>query len=141
MPGILYTGAISVVMFTFVKILNENFKFFTNSLLILALGFITNCLAQVLFCTPEAISYASLITMAVWFVLEGNHLKKLLKLSYLKEFCYVLAITAGFLAITNLISQPVLGMGCYLAFFLVTTLVCYPGLPKEALSYLGKNNK
>ena len=138
LPGILYTGAISVVMFTFVKILNENFKFFKNSLLILALGFVTNCIAQLMFHTPEAISYASLITMAVWFILEGHHLKKLLNLSYLKEFLYVLAITVEFLLIVNLVPQLFLGMGCYLVIFAVITLLFYPKLPKTALSFLGK---
>ncbi len=138
LPCILYTGAISVVMFTFVKILNENFKFFKNSLLILALGFITNYLAQILFRTPEAISYASLITMAVWFVLEGNHLKKLLNLSYLKEFCYVLAITLAFLGTVSFVPRMLLGMGCYLTVFITVTLVFYPELPKTALSFFRK---
>lgn len=138
LPCILYTGAISVVMFTFVKILNENFKFFKNSLLILALGFVTNYIAQVVFHTPQAISYASLITMAVWFVLEGHHLKKILNLSYLKEFLYVLAITAGFLLIANVISELFLGMGCYLIVFATITLLFYPKLPKTAKSFLQK---
>ena len=138
LPCILYTGAISVVMFTFVKILNENFRFFKNSLLILALGFVSNYVAQLLFHTPQAISYASLFTMAVWFVLEGHHLKKILNLSYLKEFLYVLAITAGFLLIVNLIPQLFLGMGCYLIVFVAITLLFYPKLPKTAKSFLQK---
>ncbi len=136
LPCILYTGAISVVMFTFVKILNENLRFFKNSLLILGLGFLLNCGAQYFFATPEAISYASLITMAIWFILEGNHLKKLLNLSFGREFFYVLCVTAEFLVIVNLISQPLLGMICYSVAFVGTTLLCFPDFPKKILSFV-----
>lgn len=138
LPCILYTGSISVVMFTFVKVLNENFRFFRNSLLILGLGFLLNCVAQWAFHSPKAISYASLVTMAVWFILEGHHLKKLVNLSYIKEFFYVLAVTLGFLGIVQFVPQMLLGMGCYLVFFLAITLSFYPKLPKQALSFLQK---
>ena len=138
LPCILYTGSISVVMFTFVKVLNENFRFFRNSLLILGLGFLLNCVAQWAFHSPKAISYASLVTMAVWFILEGHHLKKLVNLSYMKEFFYVLAVTLGFLGIVQFVPQMLLGMGCYLVFFLAITLSFYPKLPKQALSFLQK---
>ncbi len=138
LPTILYTGAISVVMFTFVKILNENFRFFINSMIILVLGFLLNYAAQMLFHSPEAISYASLITMAIWFLLEGQHLKKLLDLSYCKEFCYVATITLSFLVIVNLVPGLFSGMGCYLACFTVITLLFYPNLPRMGLSYLRK---
>lgn len=138
LPGILYTGSISVVMFTFVKILGENFKFFINSLLILGVGFLLNCVAQGIFHSPKAISYASLVTMVIWFIIESCHLKKLLSLSYKKEFFYVLAMTAGFLGIVQFIPQIFLGMGCYLIFFLIVTLSFYPKLPQQGLSFLRK---
>lgn len=138
LPNILFTGAISVVMFTFVKILNENLRFFQNSLLILGLGFVMDYLAQMLFHSPAAISYASLTTMAIWFVLEGHHLKKILNLSYFKEFTYVLCVTAGFLILVNLVPQMLLGMICYLAFFALVTSAFFPKIPKQALSFIRK---
>ncbi|MBQ7792854.1 MAG: hypothetical protein IJ367_05130, partial [Clostridia bacterium] len=125
LPSILFTGTISVVMFTFVKILNQNSTYFKNSCIVLAIGFVTNWLAYRWFRTPEAISYASLITMAIWFLLEGIHLKRAISVPFGKAFFYVCALTASFLATMSILPGDFAGCIGYFLCYILLTFLCY----------------
>lgn len=125
LPSILFTGTISVVMFTFSKILEENLSFFKNSCIVLVIGFVANLAAYAFFKTPEAISYASLLTLAVWFLLEGIHLKRIINGSYYQAFSYVCLVTVCFLITARLFPKDIYGALSYLICYGALTLLCY----------------
>ena len=124
MPTLLFTAGTTVVMFTVDKVLDMNMAFFKNSCIVLALGLITNAAAYATFRTPQSISYASLLVMAIWFLIEGIRLGRHINVSIIREFVYLVFLTTGFLATTALIGSPLGGGLIYGGFFMaVTTLM------------------
>lgn len=133
LPSLMYNACISVVMFTFCKVLDENFVFFRNGCVILAVGFTTNTAAYLLFKTPESISYASIITMAIWFLIEGRHIGAHVGAGVMKPFVYLTLLVCGFLATTLLIESVWLGALVYIVYYLALTLAIYGGFIRKKL--------
>lgn len=125
LPALMYHSGISVVMFTFCKALGENKAFFRISLLTLGIGLLTNALAQMIFATPEAISIASLITMALWYLIAGIRVGKRVQAKMGKEFVYLTVLGGLFLLCTEPSVNNWLGMALYVAAFAVVTAVFY----------------
>ncbi len=125
LPALMYHSGISVVMFTFCKALGENKAFFKISLLILLLGLVTNTLAQLIFATPQAISIASLITMAAWYVIAGAWVGRRVQVKMGREFAYLTVLSALFLLCTSPSVSNWLGMGAYAAAIVAVTAVFY----------------
>lgn len=125
LPALMYHSGISVVMFTFCKALGENKAFFKISLLILLLGFVTNTLAQLIFATPQAISIASLITMAAWYVIAGAWVGRRVQVKMGREFAYLTVLGVLFLLCTSPSVSNWLGMGAYAAAIVAVTAVFY----------------
>lgn len=125
LPALMYSCCISVVMFTFCKALDQNLRFFWNSCIALGIGLLTNGFAQLLYGTPEAISYASLLTMMLWFWIEGQHLSRIVRSKIGKEFLYLSLLALGFILNTQLISSLWLGMLVYALCLVALTLAFY----------------
>ena len=125
LPSLMYSSCISVVMFTFCKALDKNLAFFKNGCIALVIGFVSNMVAYWIFKTPEAISYASFVTMALWFIIESLHLKKEVNVTSIKVFVYLLTLSAGFILISTLISIWWLSMIIYVAFYIAVTIAMY----------------
>lgn len=124
-PSLMYSCCLSVVMFTFAKILDQNLGFFKTGLLALAIGFVTNAAAYAIFGTPESISCASLLTLGGWFLIEGRRLGKTVNGKISREFAYITVLAVGFLAITLLLPSVWLGCAVYVVFYLVATAAFY----------------
>lgn len=125
MSSFLFTAVIIIVMFTMAKVMNKNLKFFKESLIALVLGFITNVMAYLIFKSPIAISYASLLVMIIWFIISGLSLKKDTKVGIAKELVYLIIITIGFLMIVNLMKNYVYGFLMYWLWAIVWTIIFY----------------
>lgn len=125
LPSFLFTSVIVIVMFTMAKIMDRNLSFFKESLIVLCLGFITNLIAYIIFKSPTAISYASLLVMIVWFIISGGSLKKETSVGITKELFYLLLIAIGFLIITRFINNYVYGFIIYLALIVILTFAFY----------------
>ena len=125
LPSVLFTSCITVVMFTVDKVLNMSFAFFKNGCIILLLGLFTNSVAYVVFKTPQSISYASLFTMSIWFILEGLRLGKHTGVKVYKEFFYLLILAFAFVAITQSALSVIWSAFAYLIAYLLITSVMY----------------
>ena len=133
LPSLMYSSCISVVMFTFCKVLDMNFKFFKNGCIVLVIGFVSNVIAYMIFKTPESISYASLVTMALWFLIEGHHLGKAVNVKTYKEFIYISLLSAGFILTTTVIPSICTGMIVYVLFYVAVTFAMYRSFIKSFL--------
>ena len=125
LPALMYSSCISVVMFTFCKALEQNANFFKTGCVVLGIGCATNGVAYGLFRTPLAISYASLLTMAVWFLLQEAQLYKHTGMKGRKEFFYLTVLTLGFLTVARVVSPDWVGLTAYLVWFLAATWCFY----------------
>lgn len=138
LPTILFTSGITVVMFTVEKVFDTSFIFFKNSCVVLILGFISNTIAYILFKTPQAISYASLFVIAMWFLIEGISLGKRVRVMVYKEFAYLTIISVGFLTIINFIKNPLLGVIAFGTIFVAFTILFYFQVLKENILKITK---
>lgn len=135
LPAFLFTAVITVVMFTIAKVLNMNFTFFKDSCLVLFLGVLANTIAYICFGTPEAISYASLIIMAIWFVLAGIQLKRKTNVLVYKEWFYLIVVSCFFLIVTKFIDNYFVGCICYfLVWVICSVLANFPTIKKIVLT-------
>lgn len=133
MSSFLFTAVIIIVMFTMAKVMNKNSKFFKESLISLVLGFITNVMAYLIFKSPIAISYASLLVMIIWFIISGLSLKKDTKVGIAKELIYLIIIAIGFLMIVNLMKNYVYGFLMYCLWAIVWTIIFYYKVIKKKI--------
>ena len=123
LPAFLFSSSITVVMFTMNKVFDMNFSFFRDGCLVLGLGFVCNVIAYWVFRSPQAISYASLCVMMIWFLISGARLRKKTGVHAYKEFLYLLSMTAGFLVITNGCANVFMGFAAYLVWQAVWTIL------------------
>lgn len=132
LPTFLFTSSITVVMFTINKVFDMNFSFFKDGCFVFALGLIFNVIAYWIFKSPRAISFASLIVTMIWFLIAGARLKNKTKVNVIKDFLYLLAITIGFLIITNYCSNIYIGFFAYLGWQVLWTFVFHKAVVYEA---------
>ena len=125
LPAFLFSSVITVVMFTVDKALDMSLDFFREGCVVLGLGLVTNVAAYLLWRTPMALSYASLLVMMVWFLLSGLRLGKRIGIGVMKEFFYLMLLAVGFLTVTALVEGLILGLALYTAWFAVWTMVFY----------------
>lgn len=125
LPSIMLQVNIAVVLFTFAKVFDEQLRFFKNSIIVLATGFLSNLAAYLVFRTPESISYASFITMAVWYLIEGTHIGGITGVRIRKPFIYLMILSVGFWGITAVHLQVWIQILIYLVFYLAVTLALF----------------
>ncbi len=131
LPTLLFTSGINVVMFTVEKVFDTSLSFFKDSCVILVIGFAANTVAYIFFKSPQAISYASLFVMAIWFLIEGISLGRRVGVKVYREFTYLAIISVGFIAVTKFVENPLLGLTVFGTIYVAFTLLFYFQFLKE----------
>lgn len=96
MPSLLLSACISIVMFTFYKVLDKHIVYLYVGIAALATGFLTNVAAQFLWKTPYAISWASVITVFLWYGMASVMFVRKYGHRPVKNFCYILILAGSF---------------------------------------------
>lgn len=123
MPSLMLSACISVVMFTFYKVLDKQRIYLYVGLGALCVGFVSNALAQWIFASPYAISWASVITVLLWYWLASFAFIKNYGHRPLKNFAYIAAISGAFYCATFARLPWWLAAAVYLfAYAVITTL-------------------
>lgn len=123
-PGLMVSSSISIVMHNYYKVLNHNFLFFKKSAVILALSLLANLIAYISFGTMSSISYASVIMIAVWYVMTDCSLKKMHNISAEYNLIYLLLMIVCFYLCT-LISTLWMSFLIYFILYIIITIVFY----------------
>ncbi|MBE6631280.1 MAG: hypothetical protein E7623_01110 [Ruminococcaceae bacterium] len=131
LPGLMFNCCISIVMFTFRKALDQNFIFFKISCFELLIGFVGNVAAFALFKTPESISYASLTTMVLWFLIESLNLKKSIASKPVGELVYLVLLSCVFILCATFFSNVWFGMAIYFVLYIVLSIIFHRKLLKN----------
>lgn len=90
LPSIVVSSAITIVMQNYYITLNKGIAFFRKTIIALLLAFITNTIAYLLFKSTSAISFASVIVMVIWYLINEQYFVKQYKVKWKKNFLYVL---------------------------------------------------
>ncbi|MCR5727138.1 MAG: hypothetical protein K6G24_06700 [Lachnospiraceae bacterium] len=122
MPGLAISSAVTIVMHNYYKVLNLNFRFFINCVIILAASVLGNLTAYFIWGTPESISIASIIVLALWYLMCDHVLAKRYHADRIPRMLYILLMSCGFYAIT-MVEQWWLGLIIYSALYLSVRLI------------------
>jgi len=135
LPGLIISSCISMIMFNYYKALNKQTRYFVISVIILAISFLANLVAYLIFKTPLSISIASVIVMAIWYVVVEFTIVRKYKLNPVKNIIYILVVLAMFFVLTQFIDNPFIGFGIYMAAYIAITLVFYFKLVKSKFRF------
>ena len=131
LPGLIISSAISMIMFNYYKSLNKSVAYFVISVIILALSAGANLIAFFIFKKPLAISIASLIVMAIWYLITEIVLTRSWKINTIKNILYIILIITAFFLITIFIDNIYLSGFAYLGAYIVITALFYFKLIKN----------
>lgn len=123
-PALAMSGSITIVMFTFYKVLDKIRYYLVNSLITLAVCLGLGVCAYWLWRTPEAISCASVAAITIWYCLNASRLAKFCQSRWTKNLLYVLIIMLIFYVSTYL-NSPLVGFVIYYIGFIVMTYIWY----------------
>ncbi len=121
-PGLAVSSVITVVIYNYYKVLNIAYKFLKINLLILLVSAIANYVAYSYFHTTSSISYASILTMILWYILTERPLIKVYSIGWRRNFMYMLLLMLSFYLIT-LNSSEILGFFIYFLLFIALTFI------------------
>ena len=125
LPALLPSSCISIVMFTFYKVLGKNQIYLLTGILSFIIGFISNSIAQFVFSTPISISWASVITMIIWYIMTVLYLSKVSNEKWIKNFLMMIFIMVGYYLIYFYIELELLASLIYLIYYFVIMIVYY----------------
>lgn len=114
-PVLLFTAGVSIVAFTYYKVLDRMREYLVICLIALVTAFLFNCAAFMIWRTPEAICWASVAVMLVWFAMAVGNLGKRCGVKWLRSFVYILCLAAGFYGVQYLNWGDWAQAGIYLA--------------------------
>ena len=124
-PALMLSCCISVLMFTYYKVINKNVIYFKVSCVIFCVSMINNFIAYYIWRTPLAISWASTITMFMWFVLAERYFIKEYSVKWKTNLIYVSVIMVIFYWISSFESLWILGALIYLFAYMILTWLFY----------------
>lgn len=131
-PGLAISSCVTIVMHNYYKTLGNNLLFLKKSLLILALTCVTNALAYILFGTTKAISWASILTMAIWYLLVENDLVKKYQIDRWNNIFFALISMMAFY-IFSAVQNSLLGMAGYAVFLFFAVIIMKKDILKQIL--------
>lgn len=108
LPSLILSCSISIVMFTFYKVLDKNTTYFYTGCFALVVGVIANVGAHVLFHTPLSISWASVLTMFVWYFTAMHYFVASQNVSWIKNSVFIAVVMLFFYLISSLQKSLVL---------------------------------
>lgn len=145
------SSCITIIIFTFYKILNECKKYLIACMVSLVISAAINGAVYAAFHSAAAISAGTLLTVVIWYRISIQYLAKQYHVKWKRTFCYTLTMVAVFYASTFGIKSAVASMGVYLILYLVITfgyfrksLILFRtngGQPLMDGDYSGKNDR
>ncbi|WP_451917476.1 oligosaccharide flippase family protein [Adlercreutzia rubneri] len=101
LPGLALSSCISIVMHNYYKALDENIRFFRQTLVVLILSVLANVGAYFLLGTPAAISIASVAIMAVWYWTSERFLVKTMSVRHWRNTILLVVGVVAFYVISG----------------------------------------
>ena len=120
-PVLALSSCITIIIFSYYKIYNKIHVFLYACLGALLFSVITNVIAYNAFHTAEAISFASVLTCIVWYLLSIFYLSKNYDIKWHKDFAYSIIMIILFYATAFGIDNAIASMFSYLTVFLIVS--------------------
>ncbi len=123
-PGLALSSPITIIMHNFYKAEGKNLLYFKKSLVVLLVSAIANAIAYMSFHSTQAISIASIITMAFWYFYVENYFQKEYLCSDSKNAVYIGIMILTFYTVTAIHDYHI-GFAIYALLFIVITFIFF----------------
>ena len=124
-PVLALTSCITIIVFTFYKILDKNNVFFGVCAISLVVAFLANVIAYYIWKTPQSISWASLISTVFWYLISVLFLSRNYHVKWFKNFAYAMVMVCAFYLTTDFIDNEFASITAYLLTLIATTVCFY----------------
>lgn len=139
-PGLVFSSCITIVIFTYYKILDYNVQFFCIGIIILLLAILLNYGAWKIGGTASAISYASMVTFIIWYVISIAFLKLKYPIKIFKNLCYMILMSLIFYIVVFRVENLIFGFFLYEVFFFgMTAIIFYKDI--QAIGFIKVGRK
>lgn len=122
-PGLVVSSCITLIIFTYYKLFNYNIPFFIISCITLAISLTLNWFAWNLFESPSAISFASIVSMIIWYIMTIIYLRKKYEFQWIMNFVYMIVEGVLFYLIAYNIKSLLVGFIVYELIFIVISII------------------
>lgn len=125
LPGLVFSSTVSVVFINFYKIEEKMPRYLIFTLISFVISIGLNFAAYYIFENYQSISWASIISLVVWYLLTMSYFVKNYKIKPLKNIIYIMICLCGFYVISFLINIVWVSGIIYLISFCIITLLFY----------------
>lgn len=125
LPALLLSCCISVIIFTFYKVIDKNIIYFRISCAALGVSFLFNTIAHMAFHDPVAISWVSVLSMLIWYILAQQYFVQKYQIKWKRNLCYAVTIIIVFYLITILKCPWWQGIFLYMVGYTVVTILFF----------------
>lgn len=122
LPSIATSSAVTLIMHNYYKIYGFERLFFIKSVIILLFAFVSNCVAFYFFKSTFSISVASVISMAMWYIVSEVFFVRKFKVEWVGNFIYIAIMTVSFYLI-SFIDIWWVGLILYLFVFVCVAII------------------
>ena len=131
LPGLVLSSCVNVIFYNFYKYENKVSSFFVKTVLCIILSATMNYVAYEATKSFYAISWASIVSLSVWYFLIGGYFIKKYKVRMEKTIIYTFMMFLEFYIITSIIKNNYLGLIVYLICLVASTTLTFPKLVKQ----------
>lgn len=138
LPGIALSTTVSVIFINFYKLVDRVKTYFALTMLSMAASAALNYAAYTLFHTYQSISWASIISLILWYLLTSGYFVLRYRVSIIRNLIYYTLIGTAFYTITLLVSPVWFAGLMYLVSFIGITILVNGRNVKNILNSVGK---
>jgi len=124
-PAMALSCCITIVMFTYFKVLDSITEYLKYSLVALLVSFVLNGVAYVVWKTPELISVASVVSTAIWYALVASKLAQKCQYHWGKNYVYLLMMAMVSYVIFSFVHNWILSICCYVTVYILITVIMF----------------
>lgn len=135
LPGVILSSSISVIYINYYKLDNDVKLYLKLTLLTIAISAMLNFLAFNIFGTYQSISWASIVSLILWYLLISAAFNRKHKIKNYRNIIYLVSVSFCFYIITGIIKQYWLGLIIYILAVSVITF----WVQKDVVFYMKKN--
>ena len=124
LPGLVISSSITVIMHNYYKTFGMSLSYFVISVIVLIISLSANFVSYFVWGTTVSISWASIVTISIWYVCAQCFLSKKKNLPFVKNTLYLIVVVTSFYFV-SIIGIWYIGLLVYLGLFVLTTCLFY----------------
>lgn len=125
LPGLVISTSVSVILINYYKLDNQVKRYFIITIIAMAFSAVANWFAYNCFHTYISISWASIVSLLVWYLLAIYYFVKKYKIKIVKNTLYMILVCTGFYVITQLMGSSILSSVIFIVFYMGLSFLLY----------------